>query len=99
MGNAVTWRNIKMPTEGFDIASLLNFTPPRYLCEKCCALLFAQTEYTLKWLGDERYKCPICGIIYEWAEDYPYRPDMDYSDYLAAIYEGKYVLKFHDLLQ
>jgi hypothetical protein len=38
---------------GFDLDSLLRFTPPRYLCERCFALL-----------GEIEGGCPVCGVRY-----------------------------------
>jgi len=53
---------------GFDIDSLLHFTPPEYLCERCLALL-----------ADATPSCPVCGVQYVVTDDFP-----DYGSYLAA---------------
>src|SRR5579871_986088 len=37
----------------FDLDSLLRFTPPQYLCERCFALL-----------NDVNGVCPVCGVRY-----------------------------------
>ncbi len=44
----------------FDLDSLLRFTPPRYLCERCFALL---TEID--------GCCPVCGIRYVATDEFP----------------------------
>jgi hypothetical protein len=52
----------------FDIDSLLRFTPPEFLCERCFALLSDGTE-----------RCPVCGVRYVAAETLP-----DYGSYFIA---------------
>lgn len=47
---------------GFDIDSLLRFTPPDSLCERCCALL----QETVS--GD--FTCPVCGVNYVASADF-----------------------------
>ena len=54
---------------GFDIDSLLRFTPPGYLCERCYALL----------VDVGRVVCPVCGVQYIATDRYP-MPD----EYLRA---------------
>lgn len=44
----------------FDIASLLRFTPPQYVCERCRALL-AHIEGI----------CPVCGVEYIITDEFP----------------------------
>jgi len=51
---------------GFDIKTLVDFQPPRYLCMTCNGILF-DIDYKLMKVGDERKatsKCTICGQIY-----------------------------------
>jgi phosphatidylserine/phosphatidylglycerophosphate/cardiolipin synthase-like enzyme len=54
--------------QNFDIDSLLRFTPPEYLCERCLALLSGTTA-----------RCPVCGVQYTATEGFS-----DYGSYLAA---------------
>jgi hypothetical protein len=42
----------------FDLDSLLRFTPPRFLCERCSALL---TDFAP---GQDGFSCPMCGVQY-----------------------------------
>lgn len=44
----------------FDIASLLRFTPPQYVCERCCALLVHMDGI-----------CPVCGVEYIITDEFP----------------------------
>jgi hypothetical protein len=44
----------------FDLDSLLRFTPPRYLCERCFALL-----------GEMEGGCPVCGVRYVATDEFP----------------------------
>lgn len=46
--------------QSFDITSLLRFTPPKYLCEKCYAL-WLKKPYDYKTTSA---KCPVCGVKY-----------------------------------
>lgn len=55
----------------FDLDSLLRFTPPRFLCERCSALL---TDISP---GQDSFSCPVCGVRYV-ADATPLRPE----DYL-----------------
>ncbi|MCS7071825.1 MAG: hypothetical protein NZM00_09995, partial [Anaerolinea sp.] len=42
----------------FDLDSLLRFTPPRFLCERCAALLIdLHTDRS-------KFSCPVCGVTY-----------------------------------
>jgi len=50
----------------FDIRTLLNFTPPKFLCEKCQAILF-KAPYDLK---EETAQCSVCGVRYVTTENY-----------------------------
>lgn len=45
---------------GFDIDSLLKYSPPRYMCEKCCALNLPDPDYG----SDEEIVCPVCKVRY-----------------------------------
>ena len=47
----------------FDLDSLLRFTPPRYLCERCFALLSKQEI-------DRSGACPVCGVRYVPTEEF-----------------------------
>lgn len=70
---------------GFDINSLLHFSPPEYLCERCCALLTAIPN------GATPMRCPVCGVAYLPTEAYPTPGDylhgrglnVDFSDIYA----------------
>jgi len=44
----------------FDIASLLRFTPPCYVCERCCALLTRMDGM-----------CAVCGVEYIITDEFP----------------------------
>src|SRR5450432_1646673 len=44
----------------FDLDSLLRFTPPQYLCERCFALL-----------GEIEGCCPVCGVRYLATDEFP----------------------------
>lgn len=57
-----------MHNNHFDIESLLRFSPPRYLCERCCALLIDQPALYTPSGG---FRCPSCGIDYLPTPDYP----------------------------
>jgi phosphatidylserine/phosphatidylglycerophosphate/cardiolipin synthase-like enzyme len=50
--------------QGFDIESLLRFTPPQFLCERCHALLTNVPE-------NFAYRCPICAVTYMPTPEYP----------------------------
>lgn len=58
---------------GFDIKSLVDFRPPKYLCMVCNGILFSiETQQTL--IGQEErviFKCPICEQIYIEDDIYP----------------------------
>lgn len=47
-------------TAQFDIASLLRFAPPRYVCERCCALLPRMDGL-----------CAVCGVQYSITDEFP----------------------------
>ncbi len=51
----------------FDLDSLLRFTPPRYLCERCFALL-----------NEMNGVCPVCGVRYVATDEF-----LTSADYLA----------------
>ena len=42
----------------FDIDSLLQFNPQRYLCEKCCALNVPQPSFK----DDDQLIYPVCDV-------------------------------------
>lgn len=44
----------------FDISSLLRFTPPQVVCERCCALLAHMDGI-----------CPVCGVEYIITDEFP----------------------------
>jgi phosphatidylserine/phosphatidylglycerophosphate/cardiolipin synthase-like enzyme len=52
----------------FDIDSLLRFTPPEFLCERCLALL-----------ADGSSRCPVCGF-----QHIPTKDFSSYGSYLTA---------------
>jgi phosphatidylserine/phosphatidylglycerophosphate/cardiolipin synthase-like enzyme len=61
----------------FDIGTLRNFQPPKYLCERCKALLY---EVTPDW-KKEFVSCPICKVKYVASDKYPaYAVDRYLSD-------------------
>jgi hypothetical protein len=60
----------------FDIGTLLNFAPPKFLCEKCKAVLF---NAPYDWKGRSA-KCPVCGVIYQATETYAFH---QVGNYLA----------------
>jgi phosphatidylserine/phosphatidylglycerophosphate/cardiolipin synthase-like enzyme len=53
----------------FDIASLRAFTPPRYQCEKCLALL-REWLFQLDLPPDQTLACPICRVVYLPTKDF-----------------------------
>ncbi len=71
---------------GFDIESLLRFSPPQFLCERCCGLLNASISVQKQGTS---LCCPVCGVAYVPTEDFP-TP----TDYLKS--RGLEV-RFHDL--
>lgn len=80
----------------FDIESLLRFTPPRFLCERCCALLVDVSVTVGGPAGGPTshppglFRCPACGIDYVTTDDYP-----SPADYLTA---RGLDITFHDLI-
>lgn len=48
-----------MSDQGFDIASLMNFSPAKYLCEKCLALWVDTPDWTTSEVA-----CPVCHVKY-----------------------------------
>lgn len=52
----------------FDIESLLRFTPPEFLCERCFALISSGMS-----------RCPACGVLYVASDEFA-----DHGSYLAA---------------
>lgn len=57
---------------GFDIETLLRFTPPEYLCERCFALLPPSPDLRAG-------RCSACGVAYVPTAEYP-----RCEDYLAS---------------
>ena len=64
---------------GFDIDALTRFTPPEYLCERCCALLTSLPRTMPNGKQAPVLRCPVCGVQYVPTEDYPTA-----ADYLTA---------------
>ena len=52
--------------KNFDIESLVNFEPPKYLCYRCCALLYEAPSSFNK----QNPHCPVCGVEYLPSDDY-----------------------------
>jgi hypothetical protein len=50
---------------GFDISSLLDFSPPRYQCRRCLALM----NHPFKFLTEDLV-CPICSVRYIPTDDF-----------------------------
>ncbi len=48
----------------FDLDSLLNFSPPEYLCERCFALLALSPDVRVG-------RCPVCGVSYVPTAEFP----------------------------
>lgn len=69
----------------FDLDSLLRFTPPRYLCERCAALL------GVTGTDQAGFRCPACGIEYAGGAD----PALSPADYLSA---RQLAIHFHDVI-
>lgn len=57
---------------GFDLDSLLHFTPPEYLCENCYAVLRPTPDVKVG-------RCPVCQIYYAPTAEFP-----RCADYLAS---------------
>jgi len=51
----------------FDIGTLLDFKPPKVLCEKCKALLYS---VPCKWKKKFAW-CPVCDVKYLPSDEYP----------------------------
>ena len=59
----------------FDINSLLEFEPPTYYCQKCCALNLPQEP----WEDfPQQIECPICGVSYVETDQYSISHVTDY---------------------
>ncbi|MDX2139802.1 MAG: phospholipase D-like domain-containing protein [Chloroflexota bacterium] len=52
------------PMQSFDLDALLRYTPPEYVCERCCALLTGIPD-------GFAYRCPVCGVTYVPTDEYP----------------------------
>ncbi len=48
----------------FDLDSLLNFSPPEYLCERCLALLALSPDVRVG-------RCPVCAVSYVPTAEFP----------------------------
>jgi hypothetical protein len=48
----------------FDIDTLLRYTPPEYVCERCYALLHALPD-------TDTYRCPVCTVMYVPTDEFP----------------------------
>ncbi len=60
----------------FDIGTLLDFKPPKYLCKNCKGLLFSLR-------GDWKTRstrCPVCGLVYKETEEYPFYKAGEYLE-------------------
>lgn len=53
----------------FNLQTLYNFRPARYMCEKCFGLLVDPPKSTQK--TGPNAVCPVCGVEYEATDDYP----------------------------
>jgi len=81
----------EMTTQSFDIESLLRFQPPKYLCEKCYALLTGSI-YDYK---TRRAVCPVCGVEYIQTKEYPV---WNVAEYLEAQTSRQLGIHFNDLI-
>lgn len=82
-----------MPEDSFDITSILQFKPPKGLCERCCAIL-------LDWPPRHDYdedkslvRCPICEVDYIPTKQFP--THWGFFKYLKT--QGLYI-EFDDLI-
>jgi len=53
----------------FNLQTLYNFRPARYMCEKCCGLLVDPPKVAQK--RGPNAVCPVCGVEYEATNEYP----------------------------
>jgi len=65
-----------LSARSFDIGTLLEFEPPRYLCERCCGLLRAAP---FDW-HTRKAVCPVCQVEYIPTDEYPYIRVGDYLE-------------------
>ncbi|MDL1900233.1 hypothetical protein FBR02_05635 [Anaerolineae bacterium CFX9] len=70
--------------QGFDIDSLLRFTPPEFMCERCCGLIVNVQPNASRW------RCPVCDEDYLSTDEYPTA--------LEAMRARGMQLAFHDLV-
>jgi hypothetical protein len=78
------------PVADFNLQTLYNFRPARFLCAKCRALLVVAPSGKGK---DKNPRCPVCAVEYVPTTDYPgYRV----GEFLTAYGHG---VKFNDLLR
>ena len=73
------WQDLKRQHEAlkqyFDINSLLEFEPPTYYCQKCCALNLPQEP----WEDfPQQIECPIGGVSYVETDQYSISHVTDY---------------------
>jgi hypothetical protein len=65
------------PVPGFDITSILDFNPPRYICPACRGLM---QRYTVAFQKKPtEYSCPVCEVRYDVAIE-----DDDDTDWKSA---------------
>lgn len=77
-----------MSDQGFDISSLMSFSPAKYLCEKCLALWVYPP---LDWKRREAI-CPICHVKYVPTDDFSH---FEIGKYLTTNSLG---VEFDDLI-
>ena len=75
----------------FNLQTLYNFRPARYMCEKCCGLLVDPPQVAHK--KGPQAVCPVCGVEYEPTKEYS---GYDVHSYLDNCGLG---LEFVNLLQ
>jgi phosphatidylserine/phosphatidylglycerophosphate/cardiolipin synthase-like enzyme len=80
-----------MSMQSFDITSLLRFKPPKYLCEKCYALLL---DAPYNW-RTKSARCPVCGVEYHPGEKIAFFPV-----HIRAYLKNKHLeIQFNDLIE
>lgn len=73
--------------EDFDIQTLLNYKPPRFVCKRCLAILF-DSPYSFR---TRRAVCPACGV--EYVPGFGFDDPRDVDRYLQS---GRCAIQFHD---
>lgn len=62
---------------GFDITSILDFNPPRYICPACRGLM---PTYNVNFKPEPaEYSCPVCAVKYDVAIEFVDDPDWNPS--------------------